>query len=153
MFHFESYEKTLDCMRSKQATVDGKDMGQYFHARWRQWSFLIIKSAKYLSIGWKSRIESGCAEEVQVNVTFSKSLHHCYNGKSGWVDAMPDRKWSFQVWIDLLEELRECLPFGVNWYSISLAVMNSLRRLEHPLLRRWSCVCRPCRCMNENKRF
>ena len=38
-------------MRAKRAMVDGKDMGQYFNAMWRKLSFLILKSAKDLSIG------------------------------------------------------------------------------------------------------
>ena len=69
MLHCNANIETLDFMRVKREMVNGKDMGQYFHARWRKWSFLIIDRAKDLSIGWQFRIESRWAEEVQGNVT------------------------------------------------------------------------------------
>ena len=56
-------------MRVKRATVDGKVMGQYFHARWWQWSILIIKIAEDLIIGIEFRIDSGWADKFQGNVT------------------------------------------------------------------------------------
>ena len=51
MFHCIAYRETLECMLVKQATIDGKYMGQYFHVRWWQWIFFIIESAEYLSLG------------------------------------------------------------------------------------------------------
>ena len=129
MFYSNPYGESLDFVRVKQETVSGNNMGQYFHDRWWQWSFLVIESAKGLIIGWKFSIDSGWAEEVQGNVKILNKFAPFDNGKSGWVDAMTDRKWSLQVWIDFLEELRECFYFVVNWYAASLAVVNYLRRL------------------------
>ena len=153
MFHCNAYWETLDIMWVKRAAFDGKNMGQYFHARWWQWSFWSLKAPKTWEQDESLILSLNGRRRFRVMLPSSTIFYHCGNGNSGWVDLVPNRKWSSQVWINCLENFRECFTLGVNWYATLLVVMNYLRRLKHSLLRRWSCGCRTHFCVNEKRCF
>ena len=49
-------------------------------------------------------------------------------GKSGWVEARPVKKWSFQVWMALSAGLFRCICGVTSWrvmFLFSTAALNS----------------------------